>query len=225
MPRSAARLPRKTKSGSIREAFDLLGIHEADVCIVPQITPLLKKANVLERVWDYLETSGDETARILIAQKYKLKTKTQRNLVPFEAYCVSAKLDTKKVLGLIFAEVYSQNEQAAGLMAAEAQPSIVQATINAAIQPGGSRERDMMHKHSNFVPVPKTSITVVHGGKNVIGGGQQTNQSLAVLPPIEKTVRDISDRFNERLLSAAPPAQDESIIDHEDEEDDEDVID
>lgn len=205
-------------------AYRLLGIEEADVLAVPKIEPLLKTAKVLKRVWSYLETSGDEMARVLIAQKYKLSTAAQRNAVPFEAYCVSAKLDTKKVLGLLFIEVYMQNEQAAGLMAASAQPDIVQATIDAAIQPGGSRERDMMHKHSNFVPVPKTSITFVHGGKNVIGGGQQTNQTLSVLPPIETTVKDISDRFNQRFLTAAPLEEVEQIIDYE-EEDEEDVID
>jgi len=35
----------------------------------------------------------------------------------------------------------------------------------------------------------------------VIGDGQQTNQT-AILPPIESVVRQMSDRFNERLLPA-----------------------
>ncbi len=196
------RLPKKTKAGYRTEAFELLGVTEADMLSVPKIEPLLKQSGVLERVWNYLETSRDELARQLVAQKYKLLNASQRNSVPFEAFCVAAGLETGKVLGLIVSEVYQQNEQAALLMAASAQPDVVQATIDAAVQPAGTRERDMLHKHSGFVPVPKTSVTIVHGGKNVIGGGQQTNQTLAVLPPIEQEIRRVSDRFNERRLPA-----------------------
>jgi hypothetical protein len=194
------RMPRKTKAGFKQQAYDLLGVNESEVVMVPQIEPLLKKANVLDKVWEYLETSGDDMARLLIAQKYKLSNKSMRSSVPFEAYCLAAKLDTKKVLGLIFAEVYSQNEQASGLMAAAAQPDVVRATIDAAKQPGGSRERDMMHKHSTFIPVPKTSITFVREAGRVVGG-DDNSQTLTVLPPIEKTVRDLSDRFNEKLMN------------------------
>ena len=201
----APRMPRKTKVGLKREAYELLGIEEADVMAVPRIEPMLKRASVFEKVWGYLETSGEEMARVLIAQKYKLKNKSQRAAVPFEAYCVAARLDTKKVMGLIFAEVFSQNQQAAELMAANAQPDVVKATIDRAVEPGGTRERDMLHKHSRFVPVPQTSVTFVKTANKVVGG-DDNSQTLAVLPPIEKTVRDISDRFNERLLGVAPAA-------------------
>lgn len=220
---SLPRLPRKTKSGLREEAYALLGIEDADVQLVPKIEPLLKRAGVLAKVWAYLETSEDPQARVLIAQKYKLKNKSQREAISFEAYCVAAKLDTKKVLGLIFSEVYSQNQQAAELMAASAQPDVVKATIDAAKQPGGSREREMMHKHSKFVPIPKTSITFVRDAQKVVGG-DDNSQTLAVLPPIEKTVREISDRFNERLLSA-PPEASETVLDGdcEGEEDDDDL--
>ena len=224
MPRKSTspRMPRKTKAGFKEQAFDLLGINEADLLMVAQIEPLLKRANVLEKVWEYLETSSDEMARILIAQKYKLSLKSQRDAVPFEAYCVAARLDTKKVLGLIFSEVYSQNEQAAGLMAAQAQPDIVKATIDRAVEPGGTRERDMMHKHSRFVPVPQTSVTFVREAGKVVQG-DDNSQTLTVLPPIETTVRQISDRFNERLLTA-PPEQESEVTDAEysDVEEDED---
>lgn len=199
---ATARMPRKTKVGLQREAYDLLGIKEGDVLGVPKIEPLLKQSGLLEKVWSYLETSADEIARLLVAQKYKLSNVSQRNSVPFEAYCVAAGIETKRALGIIISEVYSQNEQAALLMASAAQPSVVQATIDRAIEAGGSRERDMLLKHSGFVPVPKTSVTIVRGGHNVIG--DQVNQ-VAVLPPIESVVRQVSDRFNERLLSSAPP--------------------
>jgi hypothetical protein len=225
MRRSATlpRMPRKTKLGLREQAYELLGVDDMDVVLGPKIEPLLKTAGVLEKVWSYLETSGDEMARLLIAQKYKLATKSQRDAVPLEAYCLAAKLDPKKVLGLIFAEVYSQNEQAAGLMAAHAQPDIVQATIDAAKQPGGSRERSMMHQHSKFVPVPKTSFIFAPRAGKVVEG-DDNSQTLAVLPPIEKVVRDVSDRFNERLLTAPTTEIMQGDFEDEDEEEDDEGV-
>lgn len=232
------RLPRKTKVGLKAQAYELLGVCETDVLLAPRIEPLLRKAlqqpprngsdgevekqpDALERVWEYLETSSDDMARVLIAQKYKLVNKSQRTAVPFEAYCVAARLDTKKVLGLIFSEVFSQNQQAAELMAASAQPDIVRATIDRAIEPGGTRERDMMHKHSRFVPVPQTSVTFVKQTGKVVNG-DDNSQTLAVLPPIEKTVREFSDRFNERLLNAPMPEPEDEAIEGEYEESEDD---
>jgi len=199
----------KTKESAKTQAYRLLGVDEADVLMAPAITPLLKRAGVLDRVWVYLETSSDESARLLIGQKYKIERQALRAVVPIEAFCVAAKIETKKVLALIFAEVFSQNQQVAELIAANAQPDIVQATVDRGVEPGGSRERDMLHKHSGFVPVPKTSVTFVRNAARVITG-DDNSQAVAVLSPIEKTVRDISDRFNEGLLTA-PMAEDEVI--------------
>lgn len=238
MPRSATlpRLPRKTKLGFREQAFELLGIDEADVLVVPKIEPLLKRVfevpvvvkegqepppvvSAVDRVWMYLETSSDPMAQALIAQKYKLVNKSQRCAIPFEAYCVAAKLDPGKVWKMIVSEVLSQNQQAAELMASVAQPAVVQATIDRAVEPGGTREREMLHKHSRFVPVPQTSVTFVSKAGKVVGG-DDNSQTLVALPPIEKTVRDISDRFNERLLSA--PRED--LMDVEIQEGDDDDV-
>jgi hypothetical protein len=212
------RMPRKTKAGLKAQAYDLLGIDEYDVLASPKIEPMLKKSGMLEKVWDYLETSTDEMARKLIAQRYKLKTKTERAAVPFEAFCIAAELDTKRVLGMIVAEVYSQSQQAAELMAASAQPDVVQATIDRAVEPGGTKEREMLHKHSRFVPVPQTSITFAKEVGKIVGG-DDNSQTLAVLPPIETTVRQLSDRFNERMLGApARPAVDAEFQTTEDDD-------
>jgi hypothetical protein len=219
MPRSAtARLPRPTKAGFRQQALDLLGIDEGALLMVTKITPLLEKAKVFEKVWGYLETSSDEMAKILIAQKYKLKNKSQRDAIPFEAYCLAAQLDPKKVMGMIFSEVFSQNQQAAELMAASAQPDVVQATIDRAIEPGGTREREMLHKHSRFVPVPQTSVTFVREAGKVIGG-DDNSQTLSVLQPIEKRIKDLSDRFNEKMLGTSAPAIEVQFQESEDDED------
>ena len=127
------------------------------------------------------------------------------------------------MLGLIVAEVYSQNQQAAELMAAAAQPEVVQATIDRA-KLGNTREIEMLHKHSRFVPVPSNNVTFVNKANKVIRGNDNS-QNVMALPPIEKTVRDLSDRFNDRLLTA-PVQEDASLdIEYEDaEDDDEDPI-
>lgn len=201
------RPPRKTKADWQAEAYNLLGVDEYDVLAVQKIEPLLKRSDVLGKVWQFLEVSPKEVCKKLLAQRMKLTSNSLRNAVPFEAYCVAAGIDTAEALGVIVSEVYTQNEQAAGLMASMAQPDVVKATIDRAVEPGGSRERDMLHKHSNFVPVPKTMVTFVGKADKVVGGDDHS-QNLTVLPPIEQVVRQVSDRFNEKLLGAAPQQPD-----------------
>ena len=213
------RMPRKTKAGLAREACDILGIKRTDYAGVPKIEGLLREAGVFARVWDYLAASDDEIALALIAKRRCL-TQSQVNSLPFEAFCVAAKIETKRALAIITSEVFSQTEQTSLLMASAAHPDVVKATIEAAKHPTGSKERSMILSHSGFVPVPKTSVVNIHGGKNVFGGAQQNTETVAVLPPIESVVRSISDRFNESHQLAAPA--EDAILDGdvEDEESD-----
>jgi hypothetical protein len=218
MPRKPSltpRMPVKTKAGNARDAYDLLGIVVADVMMVPKIEPLLKQAGVMSKIWEFLGASDQEEARKLLAMRGRV-TKAQANAIPFEAYCVAAGIPTKRALAVITGEVFSQTDQAALLMASAAHPDVVAATVEAAKDPRGTKERGMLLQHSGFVPVPQTSVVKVFGGKNVIGpGSQQTNQTLAVLPPIETVVREISDRFNQRLLPAAPREPDVPVFETE----------
>jgi hypothetical protein len=207
------RIPRKTKAGLAKEAYEILGIHEADVMGVPKIQPLLEQAGVLSKVWEYLAASDDEVARLLLA-KLRCLSKSHVNALPFEAFCVAAKVETKKVFGVICSEVYAQTEQTSLLMAASAHPDVVKATIEAAVHPTGSKERAMLLSHSGFVPVPKTSVVNIHGGKNVLGGTQQIAETAA-LPPIESFIRNVSDRFNEGHALPAP-----EVVDVEEGDDD-----
>jgi hypothetical protein len=98
---------------------------------------------------------------------------------------------------------------------------VVEEAVGQALTPAGTREREMVLKHTGFLPTPKTSIVNVRGN-NAVVGGNQTN--LAVLPPVEDTVRRMSDRFLE-MAPAAPlalPAPAKVVdVEEEDEESDE----
>jgi hypothetical protein len=110
-----------------------------------------------------------------------------------------------------------QSTAVAKLLSKAAHPSIVKATIDAAKRPLGVHDRRMLHQAEGFVPVPKNSITHIHG--NVDQRTQVAN--VAVLPPVEDSVRRLSDRFNtsmEMPLLAAPSIEEDDEGDDAEEE-------
>lgn len=84
------------------EALDLLDVTEADLLAVPKIEPLLREAQVLDKVWDYLELGREyEVARKMLLHRERLKAVKLERCVPFEAYCLSAKVVTLDCIAVI----------------------------------------------------------------------------------------------------------------------------
>ncbi len=177
------------------EGYRKLGITEEQARAVPRITHILGHAKL--DAWQYIEGSADPLAPALLALRDKVGKACAATL-PIEAFCCAAGAPTKRVLGLIVAEAFDESNTVSGLIAASRQHEVVQATVDEALKPSGTREREMVLKHSGFLPLPKTSIVNVRGN-NAVVGGNQTN--VAVLPPVEDTVRRMSDRF----LEMVPP--------------------
>lgn len=180
------------------EALVLLEITEEQVATAPKISHVLKAAQMLDNVWDYLEGSSKPQARAIVEARKRL-SKPQAKEVPFEAYCVAAQVSPQEALAILTVEVYDQSSKASALLAASQHPAVTTATIQAALSPLGTAEKKMMHQHAGFLPVPKTSIVNVHGNHAVIGGEQKN----VVLRPVEESVRTLGDRFNQRALPAA----------------------
>lgn len=191
------------------EALVLLEISEEQIDRAPKITHVLKAANMLDNVWDYLEGSSKPQARAILEVRSRLN-KRQSKDVPFEAYCVAADVSPRDALALLTVEVYDQAGKASALLAASQHPAVTAATVAAAMSPLGTAEKKMLHQHAGFLPVPKTSIVNVHGNHAVIGGEQKN----VVLAPVEESVKRLGDRFNSR---ASPQAIDVEPIAVDDE--------
>ena len=199
----------------LAEALVLLGIKAADLEASPRITHLFKGIGGQDKIFEYLSGSEEPDARKLMELRSRLN-RSQREATPFEAYCVAAVIPVKKVFGLIAAEAMDQEEKAKQLLFRVKHSEVVEATIENALGPFGAADRRMLHQAAGFVPVPKNSVTHIHGNQMIDNREQTTN--IAVLPPVEDTVRRLGDRFNEKVMDVkALPAAEPAMLEVGDE--------
>ncbi len=175
-------------------ALALLEITEADLN-VPRIEHMFKGIGGKTRVLEYLAGSEEPEAREIVKLHERL-TKTQAAAIPFEAYCVAAKIPTKKMFGIVAAEVADQGDKAMRLLVKGSKEAIMGAAIKMAKNPLGEADRKMIMQAEGYAPVPRTSITNIHGG---IDARNQT-QNVALLPSAEENVKRLSDRFNAAIV-------------------------
>ena len=204
-------------SKDLKEGLIRLEVTPEDLDNCPKIEHLFKGIGGRQQVFEYLSGSEEPDARKILDLRKRLSGK-QIAAVPFEAYCLAAGISPKKMFGIVAAEVLDQEAKAKQIMVAAKHTQVVEATIESALDPEfGSADRRMMHQATGFVPVPKNSITHIHGNQTIDQRSQAT--MIAVLPPVEDTVRRLADRFNDRVLDIkALPAP--APIEEEDEEDD-----
>jgi len=206
------RVPRlyKTQFQLRRETLEILGVDEVDVMASVKIEKILKEADVLPKVWQYLEESSLMPARRLLAVRKKL-TASQVKSVPFEAFCVAAKVPPGEAFACICEAAFSHGEQAALLKRSVHFGSIVDATIEAAKKPTGRTERNLLFKEQGKI---RSVTTLVQ---------PEVVEQPVLLPPIEDLAQTVSDRFNERFPTPkAIPAAALDPIDLDEEEEAED---
>lgn len=189
------------------------GITNEEVLAVPQISHLIKKLDGREhRALELLRGSPQPEARNFCAAWDS--TPYHHQHIPFEAFAVKAKVDTIRLMGIIVEESIRQGGQLSMLLAATSHPKVVERTIDYAMLPDGEKDREMLHRAMRFVPTPKgatTNIQIVQNQSLPSGGKDE-------LPSMDADIRALSDRFNERVLAAAPT---EAVIEAETEEDEE----
>jgi hypothetical protein len=148
---------------------------------------------------EWLRGSEDEVARRLCKIADTL-TFAEMLFVPIEAICINAGVPTKKFLGLLMEEVSEQATMSAQLLSKAAHPRVVRATVEAAMLPENSGDRKMLHLAEGFVPVPKTQVTYLN--RPQIDARQQAVNVM--LPPVEASVRRISERFLSAPVANVP---------------------
>lgn len=173
------------------EGLMLLEVTEEQLEEIPKIEHLFRGIGGQAKVFECLAGSEEPEARKLVALKKRL-TDRQAAQVPFEAFCVAAGVTTKRMFGIISQEMMDQGEKATALLSKAMHPEVVKATIDNALRPFGENDRKMLHQNAGFVPIPKTSVVHFHGSVDA----RTQIQNIAVLPPVEDTVRKLNDRFN-----------------------------
>lgn len=233
--RKRPRVPAKpSKSVDVlrAEAYERLGVTEADVLVLPVITTVLTQlSGGIRKAIEFLRGSQDSDARRWLAV-YDDIPEHQRKRLPFEAFCLAASLSTKRVLEVITGACFEQSSSASSLLAAASHPDVVKATIVSAMFHDGSADRKMLHLHSGFVPVPKNQTTIISGRvsqTNIQNNNSNNSNSLTIsaneVPAIEDRMAKITNRFNtERLgLAASEDVQRQNALVESTEDDVHDV--
>ena len=206
MPRISTRtrpripaIPGKTSRTRLAEAYEKLGITEAEANNVPKITHILKELpKKLDQAIEFLRGSHEPDATKLLVVYGSLPIST-RKLLPIEAFCVASGLTTKRVLEVITGACFEQSDATAALLSKAAKPLIVKRTIKLANKEKNWDDRKTLLQHEGYAPVPKTQIVNVERGDiNMDNRQQQQSISIGSLTQISDVMGRITDRFNER---------------------------
>lgn len=205
MPRSINSEPGdNSKEARRAEAYLRLQVSAEEVSLAPQVTQTLKRAKIkLPQAVEFLRGVDTPEARSWL-RKYDEISPVQAKLLPFETFCVAARVSTRKMFEQLCGAVLEQSKVAGQLLHAAAHPAIMQTTIDEAKKSGGIADRKLLLQASGAVPVG--SKTVVFGGTvNQVGGNQQNNVSIA---PVEDRIKKIGNRFGTVFDTPALPPGD-----------------
>ena len=184
---------KSSHNQEVEESYILLDVDPDEVASQPKIEHLFRDIGGVIRVFEYLEGSEEPEARRILEARNRLSVR-QAAVLPFEAFCVAAKVPTKKAFGVISQEVMEQGAKASALIARARHPEVVQYTVEQALTPAGTQERKMLHLAAGMLPQPKGNVTVF-GGVAIDSRNQQVN--VSVLPPVEDSAKRLADRFGE----------------------------
>ena len=98
-----------------------------------------------------------------------------RDSVRLEDLCAAAEITPDEFLGAVIPVIYRRNQDISRIIAAMAQPKVLEATIQSAQTQWGSLDRQMLHQASGFLPTKARAAdpnirnnrkqTLVAGGK------------------------------------------------------------
>jgi hypothetical protein len=184
----------------VQAFYDRVGITSEEVAAFPCVTDNFKDVGGTDGVIRYFRGSEDKNAKEIV-RLFDLNRGQTQLAIPFEAYCVAAKVTKKKFMQLLMGEVCEQSDVVSTLLAAQAHPDIVKKTVSVALsdQFGANESRAILHKHRGFLPTPKTQQVNIHG--NVNQDNRQDNSKNLIIPLGDLAIGSgkiakATDRFN-----------------------------
>jgi len=213
------------------DALLRLGITDEQLAHAPQVSPDLRMiaktiqgrtpgpygpGSDIYHAWPAYLAASDDPEAVRVRNVYHAIPNYLRRALPVEAYCLAAGVAPHRILEILTACVLRLGAQASSIIAAVNHPRVVAKTIDVALTDDGVKDREMLHKHANFLPTPagaKTSIVVTQNAT-------ANAQAAAVAPPPEQTIRRLADRFNlartlpERVTEPVPilPVADAELV-------------
>lgn len=112
-----------------------------------------------------------------------------RDVLRLEDLCSAADLTPDEFLGAVIPVIYRRNQDISRIIAAMAQPKVLEATIQSAQTQWGSLDRQMLHQASGFLPTKAgQTITIDNRKQTVVAGGKVSSvePGAAGLPSFEQ---------------------------------------
>jgi len=188
--------------------------------IAEEILPYGIGPNLLQS-WPHILKLSDNPDAQTVANLYHSIDEEEARALPLEAFCYAAKVNPLRVLQELTSVLVSQGATASTLLTAVWHPKVVRKTIEVALTDKGFADRQVLHKATGFLPLPK-------GAQTIVNVNNQANVNAPTVVPLsspESTIAMLAGAFNEaRGLPPPPepPAELPSAIDVETEETEDD---
>jgi hypothetical protein len=156
---------------------------------------------------EYARLSDDDGVQAMV-EKWDACSPSDRRALSISDVCAAVGLPFSKLLGEVTAAAFEHNTDVSKLVAAVNQPRVVKATVESAVTllgREGMKDRQMLHLHSNFLPVPRGATTVFRLQQQINNTCEAAGEEPTSLPSFEEDVVLISAAQRGKLF---PPAVD-----------------
>lgn len=180
-----------------------LDVEPAAIHRHPTITPIL--INALGNVGAAIQClrGSDAKEAIELVRLWDAATDREREVIPFEGYCLAAKSTPKQMIGIVMQALVEQANIASELILAIAHTEVVQATVALAMTPEGSEERRIILQNRGVLPAPKNQVFNNYGSMTQDNRKQVANVSVGQLDMDNDKISEAVDKFNaQRVLNA-----------------------
>jgi hypothetical protein len=125
---------------------------------------------------------GDDAPdSLLFVEKWDSITPHDQKRIPIEAVCVIAEISPRRLIELVSGALATQSDEDTRLIVSSFKAKVVAKTAKLALTTLGEKDREMFHKHTEFIPRPSApSVTIDQRTQNntLMNGGEER-----ALPP------------------------------------------
>lgn len=188
-------------------AYGALNVSPTAVLEAPKATPFLLKIGGLPVAIDALRASPAPEARAIMAiYDDPALLPSHRAILPFEAFCVAAKVCPSRAVDVIVAAIARIRVLEGAVISATKHPAVMETNARIAATDDGIKDRMAHLKMVGAMPLPKSSQTVVTVNATATAQAAAKADSPALASP-EDTIRRIVERRQQAAATLAASTQ------------------
>lgn len=163
--------PPYRQKGLVRKdaALRRLGFKKQDLDSVPEISSILKSTmGSVKKAIAAMRFSNQACIQTFL-DTYDAVPEGDREYLSLEAIALKAGVKTPELLGATLLSCKTLRAQESALIAMNSHRKVLKKTIEYAMEPGGHKDRQMLHEAIGFLPSPRG----VNMSVNLLGGNPQ----------------------------------------------------